>query len=77
MAKQSDATPGPPPPARRSDFSVAHTPDEINHRLHWADLVDSGAIENRNPPMSPENRAILEANDALFRARRTRFLNEW
>jgi hypothetical protein len=77
MTKQSDTTPGPPPPARRYDLSVAHTADEINHRLHWADLVDSGAIENRNPPMSPENRAILEANDALFRARRTRFLNEW
>ncbi len=62
----------PPPLASRADYGNAFTGDEIDHRSNWEHLVDTGAIPNRNPPLSPENRAILDANDALFRARRSR-----
>lgn len=72
MTKQSDKNPAPPPLPPRSAISVAHSGEEISHRLHWERLLDAGLIENRNPPMTAANRAIAEANDRLFRQRRAR-----
>lgn len=61
-----------PPNPSRFHHDVAHTPEEIAHRIHWEQALDAGLIETRNPPPPAEVVAINQANDRLFRERARR-----
>ena len=65
------ATDNRPPQSRRTDLATFHTAEELEHRLHWAALVDAGLIGNI-PPTPRAVAAIRDANDALFRSFRQR-----
>ena len=66
----------PPPNPTRMHMSVAHTPEEIAHRIHWEQALDAGLIAIRNPPPPPDVVAINQANDRLFRERARRHRRE-
>lgn len=57
--------------SRRTDLATFHTAEELEHRLHWAALVEAGLIGNV-PPTPPDVAAVRDANDALFRSFRRR-----
>ncbi len=67
-----ETEPPPPPNPSRFHHDVAHTPEEIAHRIHWEKALDAGLIEIRNPPPPAEVVAINQANDRLFRERAKR-----
>lgn len=60
-----------PAQSTRTDLATFHTAEELEHRLHWAALVEDGLI-GAIPPTPPQVAAIRDANDALFRAIRQR-----